>query len=905
TTGVYESDFQAPPAAVLPPVIQFIPDRVTKVGQQVSFLVEASSPQGTPVTLVAAPLPTGASFTAQPADPKSPTVARASFSWTPGTGSVGNYLINYTATDGTLSASRAASIRVESDVPPPGPGTPTIDSPPSGAQVKAARPTLQVLTSTDAKDPTTKVQFEIYADEAMSKLVDSGLVDKAANGPGNGAGPVAQPTGWQVGKDLNDNTMYWWRARAFNGTTTYSSWVNGRLFVNIFNDPPDSFNLASPAADAAVRTFTPTLSWTNSTDKDGDAITYGVFVFAPWRGDGGDGSGCIMLSGWREVDYHIRVVALVEGLPQTPGGTTSWTVPSPLPEGRYGWCVIAKDAAGAITATLTRSFVTKQANYVPSVPVVSSPPVGGQSATPVTKLTVVNSADSDGDPITYVFEIDSVNTFDSADRRISAATAQDKSGSTSWTPPSLVENKRYWWRVKASDGKSESAWMVSSFLMNERNDAPPVPTVKNPGNSALASTYPTLSVNPVEDPEGEAVRYEFEVYSDVALTQRITSNVSNTSSLLVGTALTDKAKYWWRVRAIDASNLASGWSSASMFQASAQFYESPTIELTAPTTIGVPEAVMVAEVQRKQVKVHWEGLNPSIDRTVALYYSASKTGFNGQLIVEGLLQKANALTGDYIWDVTELGVGAYYVYAVISDGQGLARAYAPGAVVITPEKQANAISPRAWGSPGMWLLSFWVNKNPTSEVIFPLVSSKPRIANALPAAIAFQRGEAWDVIKGAQIITRANCAADGDTSFEITIGKAVSLDPEFMGMSVTVPYAADPGLAGTTSSVTDNPKLWICSPTIVSEKSIDARITEYELRFELTNTGAPISGVNAKLVQQQGSGYTVDATRNTLKFGAVGSQDVGKTTGVVVVRASKSPIASDVKFQWTVTPASP
>ena len=89
TTGVYESDFQAPPQVALPPVIQFIPDRVTKVGQQVSFLVEASSPQGTPVTLAAAPLPTGATFTPQAANAQSPTVARALFNWTPGTGGPG------------------------------------------------------------------------------------------------------------------------------------------------------------------------------------------------------------------------------------------------------------------------------------------------------------------------------------------------------------------------------------------------------------------------------------------------------------------------------------------------------------------------------------------------------------------------------------------------------------------------------------------------------------------------------------------------------------------------------------------------------------------------------------------------------------------------------------------------
>jgi hypothetical protein len=72
--------------------------------------VEASSPDGRPVTLSAAPLPAGATFTAQPADPQAPGVARAVFDWRPPTGTIGNYLVVYTARDGNLGATRSASI---------------------------------------------------------------------------------------------------------------------------------------------------------------------------------------------------------------------------------------------------------------------------------------------------------------------------------------------------------------------------------------------------------------------------------------------------------------------------------------------------------------------------------------------------------------------------------------------------------------------------------------------------------------------------------------------------------------------------------------------------------------------------------------------------------------------------
>jgi uncharacterized repeat protein (TIGR01451 family) len=122
STGGYDAEFLTPPADARPPVIQFIPDRTTQEQKQVSFLVEASSPDGKPVTLTAAPLPAGAKFTVQAADPQIPGMARAIFDWTPAQGTTGTYLIVYSASDGVLSATRSANINVETNtidrVPP-------------------------------------------------------------------------------------------------------------------------------------------------------------------------------------------------------------------------------------------------------------------------------------------------------------------------------------------------------------------------------------------------------------------------------------------------------------------------------------------------------------------------------------------------------------------------------------------------------------------------------------------------------------------------------------------------------------------------------------------------------------------------------------------------------------------
>jgi len=356
STGSYRAEFTPPPTGNLPPNLGLIADHTVAEGKQVSFLVEASSPAGKPVTITAAPLPAGARLLPQPADPQAPTLTRVAFDWTPAVGQAGTYLIVYTATDGTLSATRSAKITVVTNAPPGGPGAPSITAPLSGAQVPAVKPTLSALASTAAQDPTTQLQFELYADEAMNQLVASALQPKAPDAPGNGAGSVPQPTTWQVPSDLQDNTRYWWRVRAFDGTN-YSLWANGRFFVNLFNDPPERFNLLLPVPGGEVADGQPVLNWANAVDKDGDVVTYGVRVYRDAAlTDGAAG---------------------VEGLAADLSGASQWQVTPALTSRRlYYWNVTATDALGAKTVTAARSFIVGIGNMAPTAPGIASPVSG-------------------------------------------------------------------------------------------------------------------------------------------------------------------------------------------------------------------------------------------------------------------------------------------------------------------------------------------------------------------------------------------------------------------------------------------------------------------------------------------------------------------------------------------------
>jgi hypothetical protein len=867
TTGVYDSQFDAPPAAPKPPVLQFVADRTVQEGKQVSFVVEASSPDGKPVTISAAPLPSGATFTAQAPNAQTPGLARSLFDWTPPLKSAGSYPVVFSATDGAQGAARTATIKVEAVALPVGPGTPAIDAPLSGAQVSSLKPRLSVQTATQSNDPTTQVQFDVYADEAATQLVATALVDKAPPASGGNGTPVPVPTSWTLPVALNDNTHYWWRARAFDGSL-YSPWINGRFFVNAFNDAPDSFNLTSPPPGAEVASLTPVLAWTNSADKDGDAISYGVTVFS---------------------DAALtEVVAQAVNLQGDASGISSWAVPQALNNHRsYYWRAVASDALGAQTPTATRHFVTNTGNNAPTAPILLSPVLGGEVQVANTELVIQNSIDADGDLLTYVFEIDTVNTFDSGDKRSSGQVIQSGTGSTRWVAAALVENKRYWWRVKAQDGRAESDWVAGNFLMNAVNDPPPAPTIRNPGNGAWSATQqPSLEANPVIDPEGEAVRYQFEVYADAGLSQKVAEATSSNTAAVVPVALADKTTHWWRVRARDAHEAASTWSAPAVLYVSTAPFQDPTIALTSPAIPVVPDTMQTPAGLRKKVTLRWEGTDPNIEPTVALYSSVSKSDFAGNLIVDGLRQGAGKQAGSYVWDVTALPPGAYYVYAVIYDAKGMGKAYAPGAVVIPAATQTGSILVTAGNNlytsedGKTTAFNLRLGKAPLADVVVPLSTSNAHEGVATPASLTFTR-QNWSVNQAVLVTGQNDCARDGSKVYQVFSGKAQSVDPDYIGVSgkaVNVVNLDGVDLPDTTNVSS----LSICGLSVVSERKVDQRTWEYTLKAELTNSGAPVGGVSAALRRLPLLMTPVD---DTLVFGAVGQGETAKTGDTVTVRA--------------------
>jgi MYXO-CTERM domain-containing protein len=154
-------------------------------------------------------------------------------------------------------------------------------------------------------------------------------------------------TGWDLssnsvdlanaGAALTENVDNYLRVRAIDADGISSNWSVISVFVRGENDAPSIPTLLSPDDAAALTDTTPALSATESTDAEGDAITY-VFKVAQ-NAD---------LSGLNLSSPELSASA----------GSVNWDVSSDLSPGTWYWSVQATDALGAESGwSEIRSFV--------------------------------------------------------------------------------------------------------------------------------------------------------------------------------------------------------------------------------------------------------------------------------------------------------------------------------------------------------------------------------------------------------------------------------------------------------------------------------------------------------------------------------------------------------------------
>jgi len=413
------------------------------------------------------------------------------------------------------------------------PSAPALYSPSNGSDVETLTPALTVSNAADPNDDTLTYDFEIYTDSGLTNLVTSSIASETA-----GVTALVLPT------PLTENQIYFWRARAFDGRL-YGPWMTPATFrVNTYDDLPTSPTISSPAAGTAVAILTPMLTINNSSDPDSANLTYNFDIAL-------------------DADF-TQIISSARGV--TSGeATTSWTAPENLQEnGWYYWRAQADDWLIEGPWSTIAGFFVNTANDAPTAPAITSPVNGSTVASLESDILAANSTDPDSPVLTYYFEADTTATFDPSNT-IRSGNITEGSGTTAWHLSGLQDNTRYYVRVKASDGMTDSPWSsVTEFFANTVNDPPTTPILANPSSGAGVNMFtPALSVYNATDLDKDLLTYEFEVYADAAMTNLIAQSgtVAETSQVTawtVSVALTENLTYYWRARACDGT-LRSDW----------------------------------------------------------------------------------------------------------------------------------------------------------------------------------------------------------------------------------------------------------------------------------------------------------------------------------------------------------
>ncbi len=347
-------------------------------------------------------------------------------------------------------------------------------------------------------------------------------------------------------EDIGNHTL---EVRVGDGfTSTSAAWTLIVVRPNTAPTPP----APNAPVEGEVADSRPVLSINNSSDAEGDSLTYTFEVNAT-----GDFS-------------PANTVAIAYNVPEG-SNTTSVRIGVDLNENTtYHWRARSFDGEFYSTWSASASFFVNRVNDRPAAPGTGYPAGGTEVPVRTPVLTAVNAFDADLDTLSYDFEVAADEGFGTI---VAAATAiPEGPGSTSWTVDrSLEDSTRYYWRVRAVDEHGrESAWASTSFVVNTSNNAPTTPVVAFPADKGETTTTPTLRVYNSTDADDDTLVYIFEV--DV--TDRFNSGKKQVSPPIAGGdgitswtvehPLEDNKIHFLRVKANDGS-ADSPWSATVSF----------------------------------------------------------------------------------------------------------------------------------------------------------------------------------------------------------------------------------------------------------------------------------------------------------------------------------------------------
>jgi hypothetical protein len=426
------------------------------------------------------------------------------------------------------------------------------------------KPSLAVSPSVDGVAKTAPVAM----DEAQTLTLDLSFSDPdtapdtltlASTFTDRNGNPVAgstltRPAGTGTAKLVWPTTQVTAKLSPYRFTFTlsdgeYSAQAAVDVNVRSVNVAPTQPVQLAPATGTRVGTATPGLQVLNATDVDVEPDNLDFELY--------DTSGALIGSA---------------SIAQDPSGKTTWTTP-PLPENSpVFWRVRANDGHVNDNCcspwTGTWELIVDTVNSAPPVPQMVKPADGETAQVRAPALAATSVTDPEGDAVTLTFQLSADAAFtapvglDAAVSLIGPTTAANLAAPLPW-------GSVWYARVRATDSRGLSSdWSDVIHFEIKPDLAPPKPQLVGDFLSACQDHVftlgppPTVQVSHVEDPEGEAVKFDLQLFrfqddpnatTPLYGTSQDQSKVGGPTAVDVSlfTAWADGAHYRVRARASD------------------------------------------------------------------------------------------------------------------------------------------------------------------------------------------------------------------------------------------------------------------------------------------------------------------------------------------------------------------
>ncbi len=402
-------------------------------------------------------------------------------------------------------------------------------APKDSVVVRTQNPTLtwNAATDEDLTDPQNTLVYDL-------QMVYLGQI---ASKPTYTYSTASGTVSFTVPDQLRDNTLWSWQVRARDNDGAVSDWsILHSFLVNVQEDAPTAPQLTTPAAKQNFNHLGPIeFAWVASQDVDyRSSVSYSIEY---------------------ATDPGFMGAKRSEGLT----GTT-FRVEYPVENTTYYWRVTAVDNTGLKTISAANSFVC---DTRPSIPVLTFP----RPAAPIPEAELltggsmgwnVASDPNPADKILYTVQIGTgLNKLEKNILKTQEALDALTLSTAVWADM-LKDNTVYQWRVKAIDNHGiESAWSEAwSFFYNSVNNPPGfVPDIYSPASATEVSVV-NISWGASRDPDisdpASRIAYIIELCKiPVFVGNIVSSQTAQGETSYSPTGLTDDARWYWRVKAVD------------------------------------------------------------------------------------------------------------------------------------------------------------------------------------------------------------------------------------------------------------------------------------------------------------------------------------------------------------------